>query len=158
MRRTPQFMRNYLAKCEEINMESDSWFIRLCMTSSVLFPIRWVAPPPQFFKICVLQLLQLDIIEDFDFFPQQHSPIVFVLWDLFIQLGECDWTLLFVLTYPVRQSEVCVHLKLQSLTSWSFNPVNLQHCFVSSSKILKPTLEDLTNLAVMIFTHVVLIL
>ena len=126
MRRTPQFMRNYLAKCEEINMEIDSWFIRSCMTSSVLFPIRWVAPPPKFFKICFLQLLQLDILEDFDFCPQQHSPIVFVLQDLCLQLGECDRTLLSVLTYPVHPSEVCVHLKLQSFTSWSFNPANHQ--------------------------------
>ena len=87
------------------------------MTSSVSFPIRWVAPPPQFFKICFLQLLQLDILEDFDFFPQQHSPIVFVLQDLFLQLGECDRTLHSVLTYPVRLSEVCVPLKLRRFTS-----------------------------------------
>ena len=121
MHRTPQFMRNYLANYEEINVEIDSWFIRSCMTSSVLFPIRWVAPSPQFFKICFLQLLQLDILQDFDFCPQQHSPIVFVLQDLCLQLGECDRTLLSVLTYLVLLSEVCVHLKLRSFTSWRFN-------------------------------------
>src|SRR3954463_10997873 len=96
------------------------------MTSSVLFPIRWVAPSPKFFRICFLQLLQLDFLEDFHFCPQQHSPIVFVLQDLCLQLGECDQTLLSVLTSPVRPSEVCVHLKLRSFTSRSFNPANIQ--------------------------------
>src|SRR3954462_9576193 len=46
MRRTPQFMRNYLAKCEEINMELTQDPYDICIESSVSFPIRWVAPPP----------------------------------------------------------------------------------------------------------------
>src|SRR3954471_25002158 len=47
MRRTPQFMRNYLAKCEEINVELTHDPYDNCVVSKVSFPIRWVAPTPK---------------------------------------------------------------------------------------------------------------
>src|SRR3954470_11482427 len=76
------------------------------MISSVLFPIRWVAPPPNILWIVVSSVDHLQISLSSTTFIYS-----FVLHDLSLHLGECDRTLLSVLTFPICLSEVCVHLK-----------------------------------------------
>src|SRR3954470_22397305 len=103
MCRTPQIMRNYLAKCEEINVELTQDPYDSCMVSSVKFPIRWVAPPPKLLRICCSSSSSVEVFisDDYRVCPQQRSPIVIVLQFLLLHLGECDWTRPSVLTYLI---------------------------------------------------------
>src|SRR4051812_17067280 len=103
MRRTPQIMRNYLAKCEEINVELTQDPYDSCMLSSVKFSIRWVAPPPKHLRICSSSASSVEVFisDDYRVCPQQRSPIVIVLQNFFLlHLGERDRTRPSVLTYP----------------------------------------------------------
>src|SRR3954463_160082 len=120
MRRTPQIMRNYLAKCEEINVELTQDPYDNCMVSSVSFPIRWVAPPPKFLRICCSSVSSVDVFiaDDYRVCPQQRSPIVIVLQLLLLHLGKRDRTRPSVLTYliclsPMRSSGNHVILSLR---------------------------------------------
>src|ERR1044071_7770094 len=104
MRRTPQIMRNYLAKCEEINVELTQDPYDNFMVSSVSFPIRWVAPPPKHLRICCSSAssgFEVFIAADYRVCPQQCSPIVIVHQVLLLHLGERDRTRLSVLTYLI---------------------------------------------------------
>src|SRR3954465_14588414 len=108
MHRTPQLMRIYLAKCEEINVELTQDPYDNCMASSVSFPIRWVAPLPKFHRICCSSVSSVDVFiaDDYRVCPQQHSPIVIVLQLLLLHLGERDRTRPSVLTYLICLSHM----------------------------------------------------
>src|SRR3954471_9460270 len=90
-------MRNYLAKCEEINVDLTQDPYDNCMVSSVSFPIRWVAPPPKFLRICcssVSSVSSVDVFiaDDYRVCPPQRSPIFIVLQFFLLHLGERDRT------------------------------------------------------------------
>jgi len=74
------------------------------MVSSVSFPIRWVAPPPQIpQELVVFSCLKFASIW-YLLLSSTAFTYSFVLQDLFLQLGECDRTLL-----------LCSHLSSPSI-------------------------------------------
>src|ERR1041385_316952 len=123
MRHTPQIMRNYLAKCEEINVELTRDPYDNGMVSSVSFPIRWVAPPPKHLRIwrsSTSSGFEVFINDDYRVCPQQRSPIVIDLQLLLLHLGERDRTCPSVLTYLIclshmRSSRNHILLRLRPL-------------------------------------------
>src|ERR1041385_5141278 len=156
MRRTPQIMRNYLDKCEEINVELTQDPYENCMVSSVSFPIRWVAPPPKFIRICCSSVSSVEvfIFDDYRVCPQQRSPIVIVPQHLLLHLGERDRTRPSVLTYPFFLSH------MRSFGNHVFLSLR-PSVFILSFCPQVPKIEDhqlrFFLYSVVIFLHVVLI-
>ena len=107
-------------------------------------------------RLDFFRFFHLTFLKTTDLLSSTAFTYSFCSSELFLQLGECDRTLHSVLTYPVRQSEICVHLKNVEVSPHeaSFQLIFKHHCVISSTT-LKPTHINLTNLAVTIFTHAV---